>query len=86
MLVLSRDIGEEIVIGGTTTVEVIDLGPGTCTLKVGTEIRTLKVDEIWRLSDSICLVVKRIQTKRVRIGVNAPREISVFRKEVIGRS
>ena len=45
-------------------------------------ILTRKKNESVVINDSITIVVVDIQGERVRIGVQAPREVSVHRKEV----
>ena len=45
-------------------------------------VLTRKKNEAIVINDSITIVVVDIQGDRVRIGVQAPREVSVHRKEV----
>jgi len=45
-------------------------------------VLTRKKNEAIVINDSISIVVVDIQGDRVRIGVQAPREVSVHRKEV----
>ena len=45
-------------------------------------VLTRKKNEAIVINDSITIVVVDIQGERVRIGVQAPREVSVHRKEV----
>lgn len=41
-----------------------------------------KVDESIQIGDNILVVVKGIQNGKVRIGITAPKEVPVHRKEV----
>ena len=41
-----------------------------------------KQNERIRVGDSVVVTVVRVSGDRVRIGIEAPREISVYRKEV----
>ncbi len=45
-------------------------------------ILTRKVGEAIRINDNICLTVVEFDGKTVKIGIVAPREISVHREEV----
>jgi len=44
-----------------------------------------KVNEVIRIGDNIEIMVVAIQGDRVRLGINAPREISIHREEVYQR-
>ena len=45
-------------------------------------ILTRKLGESIRISDTICLTVVDFDGKSVKIGIEAPREISIHREEV----
>ena len=48
-------------------------------------IITRRVGEVIRLNDNITLEVLEVNGNQVRIGVNAPRDISVHREEIYDR-
>ena len=41
-----------------------------------------KVDEVVRIGDDVTIIVVEIRGDRVRLGIEAPREVSVHRGEV----
>ena len=44
---------------------------------------TRKVGEVIRIGEDIEIVVKEIRRNQVRIGINAPRDVQIFREEVM---
>lgn len=44
---------------------------------------TRKVGESIKIGDDIEIVVKEIRRNQVRIGINAPRDIQIFRGEIL---
>lgn len=44
---------------------------------------TRKVGEVIRVGDDIEIVVKEIRRNQVRIGVSAPRNVPIFREELV---
>ena len=44
-----------------------------------------KVNEAVRIGDSIRVVVTRIERGKVRIGIEAPDEVKIFREELLDR-
>ena len=49
------------------------------------KIITRRVGEVIRLNDNITLVVLEVNGNQVRMGVNAPKEITVHREEIYDR-
>jgi carbon storage regulator len=49
-------------------------------------VLTRKVGERIQIGDSIVVTVVRIQSEKVRIGIEAPPEVSIFREEVFRRN
>ena len=48
-------------------------------------VLTRKVGEAIRIGDEIRIVVHRLSDKRVRLGIQAPKEVPVHREEVSNR-
>ena len=44
-----------------------------------------KLDEVIRINDDIKILVVSIQGDKVRLGIEAPKEVSVYREEVYQR-
>lgn len=44
---------------------------------------TRKVGEVIQIGDDIQIVVKEIRRNQVRIGIVAPREVPIYREEVL---
>lgn len=43
-----------------------------------------KLGEKIYISDNICITVMDIDRGKIRLGIEAPREIPIFRKELLG--
>ena len=48
-------------------------------------ILTRKVGESIRINENICITVVEIDGRNIKIGIEAPREISIHREEVFLR-
>ncbi len=48
-------------------------------------ILTRKLGESIRISDNICITLVEVDGKTVKLGIDAPREISIHREEVYQR-
>ena len=48
-------------------------------------VLTRKVGETIHIGDSVTVTVVRVQNDKVRIGIEAPAEIAIFREEVLRR-
>jgi carbon storage regulator len=48
-------------------------------------ILTRKVGESIRINENICITVVELDGKHIKIGIEAPREISIHREEVFKR-
>ena len=48
-------------------------------------ILTRRVGESLRISDDIVVTVLEVKGNQVKIGTDAPREVSVVREEILGR-
>jgi carbon storage regulator len=48
-------------------------------------ILTRKVGESIRINDNICITVVEVDGKNIKIGIEAPRSISIHREEVFLR-
>ena len=46
-------------------------------------VLTRKANEAIQLGDEICITVVSIEGDRVKIGIDAPRSMRIFRKELI---
>ena len=49
-------------------------------------VLTRKIDEKIYIGDDIVLTVVEIQDRQVRIGIKAPKNVSVFREELLKRT
>lgn len=49
-------------------------------------VLTRKVGERIQIGDSIVVTVVRVQNEKVRIGIEAPADVSIFREEVLHRT
>jgi carbon storage regulator len=49
-------------------------------------VLTRKVGERIQIGDSIVVTVVRIQNEKVRIGIEAPQDVAIFREEVVRRA
>lgn len=91
MLVLSRYRNESIMIGDNIQITVLDVwcaGDRNNT-KIGVEApegvcgdRILRKDECFSLTDEIVITVVDIRSDRVRLGIEAPKDVPVHRNEV----
>lgn len=48
-------------------------------------ILTRRIDETIRIGDNVSITVLEIKGNQVRLGINAPKEISVHREEIYKR-
>jgi len=48
-------------------------------------ILTRKVGESIRINENICITIMEMDGKHIRIGIDAPKEVSIHREEVFRR-
>ena len=48
-------------------------------------ILTRKVGESIRINENICITIVEVDGKNIKIGIDAPKEISIHREEVFKR-
>ncbi|MEL7237424.1 MAG: carbon storage regulator [Planctomycetota bacterium] len=92
MIVLSQKVDDAIVLGGTLVVVVTAVTPQTVSLSAwGTlehayglisRVARLARDESVQLADQVIVSIVDIREEKVRLGLVAPREVSVNRWEV----
>lgn len=92
MLALSRRIGEAIRIGDDLILEVLDIGRHTVMLELQRPdpdfertqwlVVDRRVGESLRVTDDIQVFVKDVEGSFVRLGIDAPRTITIVRAEL----
>lgn len=93
MLVLSRCVGESVIIGDELVIEVIAVTPMNATLRASRrifsdritkeiEIKTLRPGEQTSLDIDTAVVLIDLKEDKARLGISAPRSASVHRLEV----
>ena len=92
MLALSRRIDEAILIGDDLILEVLDIGPHTVMLELQRPdpdfdrtqwlVVDRRVGESFRVTDDVQVFVKDVEGFSVRLGIDAPRTITIVRAEL----
>lgn len=90
MLVLTRRIGEAILIGEHIRLQVLSTGGGKAALKVE-YLRDARPTLTWicetrdpvLVDDEIKVRVVRVRRGQIAVGIQAPREIVVLREELV---
>lgn len=96
MLVLTRrpDPGDDtIVIGDDIEIKLLSLltypeAAAVIEIKVGDVVEdtvTLHSDERYDITQSVVIGVTKIEPEQVRVGVEAPKTMTIVRQEIIGR-
>lgn len=111
MLVLSRKIGEKVLLGSEIEITVINISGNRVYLRINAPMRinirrseledrkitsddgtlrslvlSRKRHEAVLFDNDTTIVVQKIQTNRVSIGINAPRGIQITRPEVCDKT
>ena len=92
MVVLSRTVGTVVMIGDNVEIEVISINPDVMELQVTRRelrgrlttqaIYPLRVNEQVDLGDGCACAVADIKGDKARLGLTAPKSVSIHRKEV----
>lgn len=85
MLVLSRSPGQSVIFGDYL-VELVKFLPHVVSLRVihnsGTSFYSLKCNGVIKLTHNMRIIVTRIQSTKVRLGFEAPENITILRSEL----
>ncbi len=89
MLILSRNVGESIIIGDNLRVTVlkiqgktIDLGLEDLAHKRNFPNLSAKEDQRIQIGEGVSILVVEIRGKQVRLGINSPPDIAVLRGDL----
>lgn len=89
MLILTRTVGQAVMVGDTTVVRVAEVQGGRVSFDVQTETRTGKpirqVGEEFEAEPATVTVLGIRGAHQVRLGFRAPREVAVHREEIYER-
>lgn len=91
MLVLSRSVGESIIIDGTITATVAVIGADFVDIGLlevgGARLRCVTLDtrKLRPVVDGVTgIMIERIEAGRIRLGFEVRRGVSVRRSEIVG--
>lgn len=86
MLVLTRRVGTKILIGNGISVELKAINSGNADFEVVTPTqtceKTLKIDSSFTIGSDVKIELCNLSVCQARLGITAPRSVSVDREEV----
>lgn len=86
MLVLARKLGEELTIGESVLISILEISNNKVKVLITTKtnklVISLKNGDEFILDDSIRVVITGVSTSNTHIGIDAPRSVKVLRKEL----
>ncbi len=84
MLILTRKLGESIIIGDDIKITVLDKCINQIRLGVNdSEGVTLDIQETITIKDGITVKLVKIEKNQVKLGIEAPEDVTVYREEVV---
>ena len=82
MLVLARRQGESLIIADDIKITVLIIYKTQIKLEVNSEVVTVKLEGNITIGDGITIKLIKLDTNQVKLGIEAPEDVSIKREEV----
>ncbi|MGR3174707.1 MAG: carbon storage regulator [Candidatus Scalindua sp.] len=82
MLVLARRQGESLIIADDIKITVLIIYKAKIKMGVNSEVVTVKLRESISIGDGITIRLIKMDTNQVKLGIEAPEDVSIKREEV----
>lgn len=85
MLVLSRNLGQRIIIGERTPVKVVGIGKLSVSLEINGKIVVLERPVAKEILPNVSIALLGTRGRQARFAIDAPKSISIHREEILQR-